>query len=124
MSFISVLKKIGTVALGVERIAAPVLQFVPGAAPVLAIVDNITAHFQNLVVTAEVNNPTDGQGSVKAQSVQNDFAAGLEFTQSILAVKGEKLTYDTGALQEAIDAQVKAYNSIAKVKASFKVEKI
>ena len=125
MSFISILKKIGTVALGIEHVAAPIISIaLPQLAGPISIVDGIFQRLQTAVTTVEANNPVDGQGQVKAAAVTADFEAGLELTQSILAAENKKLTYDTAALQEAISAQVTALNAMAKVKASFKTVSI
>ena len=54
MSFISILKKVGTILVGVEHIAAP---FVSAAFPALAgpigLVDNIFQKLQNTIITVE-----------------------------------------------------------------------
>lgn len=122
MSFISIFKKIGTTLLGIEHVAAPVLSLVvPGAAPIITELDGIFQRLQTGIVTVEANNPVDGQGSVKADAVTADFNAGLDLTQSVLAMEGKKLTYDAAALQTAIASQVAALNAMAVVKASFKV---
>jgi hypothetical protein len=122
MSFKSIIKKIGTVALGIEHVAAPIVSaVVPGAAPAILVFDKLVTGIQSSIAIAEDNNPADGQGPSKAQTVISDFEAGLAFTQEVLALKGEKLTYDTAALQDAINFQVAAYNAMVKIKASFKV---
>ena len=122
MSFINIIKKIGTVALGIEHIAAPIAEtLLPGFAPIIAGIDNIFQHLTGAIVTVEANNPTTGQGVIKADAVTADFESGLELTQSILAMEGKKLTYDAAALQTAISSQVAALNAMAAVKASFKI---
>jgi hypothetical protein len=118
MSFLSILKKIGTVALGVEHAAAP---FISVAYPGFQALDSLFQRLASTVVTVEQNNPVDGAGALKAEAVKNDFAAGLQTTQDVLALTKKKLTYDDALLQQAIDAQVLAYNTMAKLKGSFKV---
>jgi hypothetical protein len=125
MSFISILKKIGSVTIGAEHIVAPVIEAaVPAISGPVAALDGIFQRLQATIATVEANNPTDGQGGIKAQAVTADFQSGLDLTQQILALKGEKLTYDASALQSAIDAQTAAFNAFAKLKASFKVDKL
>ncbi len=118
MSFISILKKIGTVALGIEHVASAsgLGSLIPG----FAMIDPIFQSIANGVVRIEANNPLT-PGADKASAVTQDFAAGLDTFQQILAARKEKLTYDAVALQAAIDAQVAAFNAMAKVKASFAI---
>jgi hypothetical protein len=121
-SFISILKKIEQIAIGIEHVAAPIAEtLLPQFAPLIARVDGMFTNLQTAVATVEMNSPVDGQGALKAQAVTADFEAGLAFTQSVLAPSNLKLSYDEMALQEAIAAQVTAFNAMAKVKASFKV---
>lgn len=118
MSFLSVLKKIGTVALGIEKIAAPIITTVY---PPFGLIDTMFQHLIGGIVTVEQNHPGDGQGGVKSDAVKADFIAGLQVTQDALAMTKKKLVYDDALLQQAIDNQVAALNSMAKLKASFKV---
>ncbi len=122
MSFLSILRKIGTVTLGIEHAAGPIIgALYPPLAQPLAQLDGLFQRLQSTVMTVEQNNPVDGSGALKAAAVKADFAAGLQTTQDVLALTHKKLTYDEALLQQAIDAQVLAYNTMAKVKASFKV---
>lgn len=119
MSFLSVIKTI----VGVEHAVTPLLSVIPGVGSIAVGVDAVVQRIMSSVATVEANNPADGQGGVKAPAVIADFNAGLELTQQVLAIKGEKLTYDPAALQDSINAQVSAFNAFAKLKASFKIEK-
>jgi hypothetical protein len=122
MSFVGILKKVGTILVGVEHIAAPIVGVAfPALAGPIGLIDNVFQKLQNTIITVENNNPVTGQGQLKADAVVNDFNAGLDLTQQVLALKGEMLTYDSAALQESITSQVAAYNAMAKLKASFKV---
>lgn len=122
MSFISILRRIGTVALGIEHIASPLVgALVPGAGPAMVVLDSIFAHVQTAIVTVEANNPVTAAGPQKADAVVADFQAGLDVTNQVLALEGKTLTYDGALLQKAIADQVSAYNGFAAVKASFKV---
>jgi len=121
MSFISVLKKIGQVAIGIEHVAAPVVSsLIPGAAPIIGALDNLFTRVQTTIQTVELTSPVGG-GQLKAAVVVTDFEAGLETTQAVLALTGKHLEYDAALLQDAINNQVAAYNSFAKLKGSFKV---
>lgn len=122
MSFISILKKFGSVVLGIEQKVAPLAEsFFPQFAPEIGAVDGIVTRIQTAITTVEANNPGDGQGGIKASAVIADFEAGLGLTNTILAAKGETVTYDSVALNNAITSQVAAYNAFAALKASLKV---
>ncbi len=122
MSFLSVLGKIGSTALSIEHVAAPIIStFVPGAAPVLAIVDSFVPRVQASIQTVEAANPASGLGAAKSAAVVADFEAGLALFQGVLAGRGEQLVFDRAALEAAIAGQVAAYNGFATVKASFKI---
>ncbi len=120
MSFISILKTIA----GVEHAVAPLLSMIPGVGTIAAGVDAIVWRIQGAMQTAEVQNPSDGQGGLKAAAVISDFKAALEFTQQVLALEHKKMEWDNDALKAAIDAQTAAYNAFAKLKASFKVSNL
>ena len=122
MSFVSILKKIGSIAISVEHVVAPIAEtLLPAFGTTIAAIDGIFQRLQATIATVEVSNPAAGQGVVKAQAVVADFEAGLSFTQDILALEGKKLVWDDTQLQAAISAQVAAYNAMAALKASFKV---
>ena len=122
-SFLGILKKIGAFALGIEHVAAPIVSAVfPQYAGIFTRLDGMFQRLIGAVVTAEQNNPADKQGPAKAEAVKADFEAGLEATNAILAQWGKKVTYDAGALTDAVTAQVAAFNAMARLKASFKEE--
>ena len=121
MSFWSALKKVGTIALGIERVAGPIAAALyPPVAPAIGMLDTWVQRVTNTIVTVEQNSPIDGQGQVKSLAVIADFEAGLDFTNSILAARHKRLDYDKQELQNAINGFVAGYNALAKVKASFK----
>ena len=99
---------------------------VPLAGAVTAIVapqfSPLVNALQSLIVTAEANNPGDGQGKIKLDAVKLDFQASLALTQQALAAAGKKLTFDEAKLEAAVSAQVQAYNAIRDLHDSFKVE--
>lgn len=123
MSFWSVLKKIGSTAYQVEHVLAPLASYIPGG-QVLTLLDPIATKLQAAVITAEANNPIDGQGAIKGDAVLTNFAADMEAVNATLAAFGERITWDEDAAKQAIKLQADAYNAIAKLKASFKKEKI
>lgn len=120
MSFLSVLKKIGTTALGIEHSIAPVLRLIPGVGSVVAVVDDLVTKVQTAIVTVEHSIP-DGGGPLKLDAVTKDFEATLDLTKSILALRGETVEYDKVEFQAAVADQVSFFNRMAKVKGSFKV---
>jgi len=121
MNFVSVLKKIGRVAVGVEKIALPLAAtLLPQYAPALNKIDGWVNRFTAMVVAAEDSIPQDGSGALKSSAVIADFETGLDFTNSILATRGKMLEYDKAELQGAINDFASGYNRLAKVKQSFK----
>ncbi len=123
MSFLSILKTIGTDALKVEHVVVPVAEALyPPAAPWLAKLDNLAQGLQGGIIKAESAGPLlDANGALKATTVTADFEAGLQTTQSVLALEGKTLTWDDAMLQKAIASQVQAFNDFATLKASFKI---
>ena len=122
MNFLGIIKKIGTILVGVEHVAAPVISAAfPALAGPISLIDPIFQKLQNTIITVENNNPLSGQGQLKQDAVINDFTSGLDLTQQVLALQGKKLEYDENLLKDAITNQVAAYNAMAKLKASFKV---
>jgi len=121
MSFISILKKIGSTVLGIEHVAAPIAEIAfPSLAGVIGEVDTLTQRLQTAIVTVEANNPV-GNGQLKSDAVIADFNASLALAQSIAHAAGQQVTYDTAQLQTTINAFVTAYNEAAKLKASIKI---
>lgn len=122
MSFLSIIKRIGSIALGIEHVAEPIVStLIPASQPVFAILDPIFAKLQNAIMTVEVNKPIGTPGNVSSDAVIADFEASLELAQSIASAAGQVVTYDKAELQNAINFQVSALNSMAKVKASIKM---
>lgn len=121
-NFLSVLKKIGIVSLGIEKVAAPIVSSLfPVSIPIFAAIDSFVPKTQAAIISAE--GTAGATGAEKSAAVVTDFESGLELVQSVLALEGNKLTYDTAALQAAINSQVTAFNSFAAVKTSFKIVK-
>jgi crotonobetainyl-CoA:carnitine CoA-transferase CaiB-like acyl-CoA transferase len=118
MGFTSILKKVGSVLLGIEHVAEPIVESLfPASTPLFGVFDRLS----QAITTVEASITTPGSGPQKSAAVVADFNAGLQLTQSILALEGKALYYDPAALQTAIDAQVAAFNAFAAVKTSFKV---
>jgi hypothetical protein len=117
-------QKVVGVAGVVEHVSVPIIgALIPGAAPILGAIDSIFQRVLGTIVTVEMQSPAGGGPDKMAASV-GAFNDGLEMTQSILALEKKRLTYDQAKLQEAITAQVAAFNAFAQVKASFKVESL
>ncbi len=125
MSFLSILHKVGDVAIGVEHIAAPIATvLLPQFAGPISLVDSLFGRVQSSIQTVEIASPK-AAGEVKAAAVSKDFELALGVSDTIiapiLAAKGQMLTYDHAALAAAISAQVAAYNAFAIVKASVSI---
>jgi hypothetical protein len=121
-SFFDVLKKIGSIAFGIEKVAVPIASALdPAFAPALSALDAFVTKIHNSVVTVEASAPSTASSSDKQNAVINDFESGLAFAQQILALEGKSLTYDPAALNTAINSIVAGYNSLAAVKQSFKI---
>ena len=117
MSFISVLRHIGSVVLGVEHIAEPIVEALfPASTPLFAIFDRMAAN----IATIESQMPT-ASGTAKSAAVATAFDQDLQMVQAILQQTSQQLVYDPAAWQAANDAQVAAYNAYAALKATFKV---
>lgn len=121
MSFLSVLRKIGSVVAGVEHVAVPLISAVdPALAPLLSTIDGWVNRVQSTVLTVEANNPVDGQGQVKLQAVIADFEAGLSIANAIAAGHGKKIDYNHPKFDESVGHLVAFYNGMGEVKKSFK----
>lgn len=121
-SVLSILKRVGTVALGVEHVLAPIAEvLVPTLAPEIAFVDAWVQKIQGKVQALEVQAPASGQGPSKLAATVADFREGIQFTQDILAMDGKALAWDQSVLEKAISDYVAALNGFAAVKSSFKI---
>lgn len=121
MSFISVLKKIATVGVSVGRLAIPLGSMLyPPAAPWLIKIDDAVQHLFASVIATEENNIKDGQGAVKAESVNGDINSYIDTMNAGLAFVNKKVVDDPVLRKGAIDAAVASFNAAAKWKASFK----
>ena len=114
-------KSILSTILGIEKIAEPALMLIPGAAPVLTILDPIFTKLQADINTVEVTKTADTPSQSSSDAVIANFENGLQVAQAFAATEGKMVVYDKLALQTAINAQVSALNSMATVKASFKM---
>lgn len=116
-SFFQVLKKIGNIALGAEHVAAPIAEvLLPPFAPAIESLDSWVNRIHSSIVTIEANNPVEGQGQLKSAAVVADFKAGLDIANQVLAPAGKQVWFDESEMQNAINAFVTGYNSLAKVK--------
>ena len=119
MSFLTVLKKVGSALVGVEHVVEPIAALAfPQFAAILGGLDKLFTSVPAAVVTVEANNPADGQGGLKSQAVIADFEAGLQVAQDLAALRKKKVVYDEAALQASINGFTDGWNNLAKVKAS------
>src|ERR1700729_3197853 len=103
MSFLSVLKKIGTVALGIEHVAVPIISSVdPALAPILTKLDGWITRTQTAVQSAEVTYTEAKAGGLKSNAVLQDFENGIQTAQDALAVAGKTIQYDAAQYQKVI----------------------
>ena len=122
MSFLSILKTVGKVALAAEHIIALGAEMIlPAYAAPIAAVDGLLQNVQAAIITKEIQNPVDGQGQLKAAAVTQDFNSMLSLAQEALAIGGKTISYDPTKLQAVIDAQTAAYNNWAALKGTFKI---
>jgi hypothetical protein len=122
MSFLSVLKKIGTVALGIEHIAVPIISAAdPAVGPLLAKLDGWLSRTQTAVQSAELTFTDAKAGGLKQAAVIQDFENGLQTAQDALAVMGKTIQYDKTQYEKVIADFVTAYSDAAAFKASWKV---
>lgn len=122
MSFLSVVKRIGSVALGIERVVIPVLATAdPMLAPVLSQIDGWVTRTFTAVASAENTVTAAKAGGLKSAAVQQDFVNGLETAQAALAVAGKTIQYDPALYQKVINDFAAAYNDAAAFKAGWKI---
>jgi hypothetical protein len=122
VSFLSVLKKIGTVALGIEHVAVPIVALAdPALAPFLTKLDGWLSRTQTAVQQAEVTFTDAKAGGLKQDAVIKDFENGLAMAQDALAVTGKTIQYDSAMYQKVIADFVTAYSDAAAFKASWKI---
>jgi len=122
MSFSSVFKKIGSIALGIEHVAVPLLATAdPALAPVLNTIDGWVTRTFAAVASAEQTVTAAKSGGLKSAAVQQDFVNGLQTAQAAMAVVGKTIQYDPTVYQQVIDDFAKAYNDAAAFKATWKI---
>lgn len=121
-SFMNILKKIGSLVVGVEHVVAPIAeQLLPQYSGVIITLDKLFTNFQTAVVTVEANAPVGTDGKIKESAVIADFEASLEVASNVAEASGQVLVYDKAELKLALADQVSAYNRMSKVKASIKM---
>ncbi len=85
------------------------------------VLGTIVSKVGTAMVQVEAQIPEDAQGATKAQVVTQDFEASMQLTQSLLAQAGKTMTWDSGKLKTAIDAQSKSFNAYADLASSVKI---
>ncbi len=122
MSFLSVIKKIGNVALGIEHVAVPIAEGLdPALTPVLTKIDGWLNRTQVAIQSAEATFTAAKSGGMKAAAVEQDFVNGIQTAQDALAVVGKTLQYDSAAYQRVVADFVTAYNEAAAFKTTIKI---
>jgi|SRR6185369_4441883 len=122
MSFLSVLKKIGQVAIGIEHVAAPIISVAdPALAPFITKLDGWLSRTQIAIQSAEVTITDAKAGGLKQAAVIQDFENGLQTAQDALAVTGKTIQYDKAQYEKVIADFVAAYNDAAAFKATWKI---
>lgn len=122
MSFLGVLKKIGSVAIGIEHVAVPLISVAdPVLAPWLARLDGWLTRTQAAVLSVEHTVTEAKAGGLKQASVVADFENGLESAQTALAITGKKIEYDMDKYKAVVDGFVAAYNAAAEFKKTWKI---
>lgn len=122
MSFLSVIKKIGSVALGIEHVAVPIFAAAdPALAPILTKLDGWLNRTQTAIQSAEATYTQAKAGGLKSAAVVQDFENGLQTAQDALAVTGKTIQYDAAEYQKVIDSFVAAYNAAAAFKTTWKI---
>lgn len=122
MSFLSVLKKIGQVAVGIEHVAVPVISVAdPALAPYLTKLDGWIAKTQTAIQQAEITITQAKAGGMRQAAVIQDFENSLQTAQDALAVEGKTIQYNVDLYKKVIDDFVLAYNDAATFKATWKI---
>lgn len=102
--------------VAVEPIASTVLGFVsPGAKVIL---DNVTGLLTSSIVKAEQTKTDIQSGTVKSQTVKDDFTAAIQWIQTFT---GKTVTVDDAQLSKTIDAFVAAFNEADKLHGAIKI---
>ena len=122
MSFLSVLKKIGQVSIGIEHVAAPIISVAdPALAPFITKLDGWLSRTQIAIQSAEATIVDAKAGGLKQAAVIQDFKNGLQTAQDALAVTGKTIQYDKAQYEKVIADFVAAYNDAAAFKATWKI---
>jgi len=121
MSFLSGLKQVGKVAFGIATNPASgaiISAFNPS-------IGSIWGRVASSIVSIEEAHSQAGKeksGAEKLALAINDFNESLAITREILKSHGKDLVYDNRALEDAINAQVAAFNAAKKLKDSIKIQ--
>lgn len=120
-SFLSILKGIGHVFLGVEHVAAPIAEAIfPQFAVPIAAFDKFVTDTHTAIAVGEMQSPVGG-GAQKSQLAIDAFDASLATIQEVLASQGKIMQYDPAKLQAAINTAVANFQSWSDLKATFKI---
>ena len=121
-SFKSILTSVWHGIVGAEptiETAAKIL--LPQSAPIFALIDPFISKIQSTIVTVEANAPDGTPGKDKFNAVLADFKAGLDLSNTALAVEGKQLVFDEVSFTAATNAQVEALRQFSVLKASVRL---
>ena len=126
MSFLSILKTVGTDLLGVSKtVVADVENNAPAISAALSALNPAAGAIFNTVTSsitaAEQYFSTPKSGAQKLTYVLGDFSQGLAIAQQVLALNGSTLNYNSTALTNFVNAQVAAMNALATLQGSFNI---
>ena len=122
MGFWGAIKKIGSVALGIEHVAVPIIEIAePQLTPILTKIDGWINRTQAAVLSVESTVTQAKAGGLKQDAVIADFENGLQTAQAALAVTGKTIQYDVEGYKKVIADFVAAYNDAAAFKATWKI---
>lgn len=122
MNFFQVLKKVGTVLLGIEKVAVPIISAAdPALAPILSKLDNWIGRTVNAVVTIEGSVTQAKAGGLKQAAVLQDFQLGIADAQSALAIVGKTIKYDEALYKKVIDDFALAFNDATVFKGTWQI---
>jgi hypothetical protein len=115
-------KKVGTVVIGVEHVAVPIIEIAePQLKPLLDKVDGWINRTQAAVLSLEATVTQAKAGGIKEASVVADFENGLSTAQAALAIEGKTIQYDTELYKKVVADFVAAYNDAKLFRDGWKV---
>lgn len=122
VNFFSILKKAGSMVLGIEHVAVPLLSIAdPALAPALSKLDTWVTRLTNGVVTVEAQVQQAKAGGFKQDAVVADVQNALADLNSGLALMGKTIQYDPAELPKLVKMSADFYNEVANFKSNWKI---